>query len=76
MNQILEDFIKNNPQRVCLILELKEGHDRQDTIIEIGIAKASSLKGRVRRLERTKQPIPDLVDLCQTSRKQLRGGIL
>ena len=59
-----------------IVFKIKDGHTFEDTIILIGQAKGVTLRGRIRQLYRMGEPIPNLVELCQVSRKQLRGGIL
>ncbi len=56
-----------------IVFELKPGCTKEDTIIEIGQAKALSLIGTVNRFRRNGKPTPDLVELSSFSRRALRN---
>ena len=67
--------IANQYKGRCLVFRIKKGRKTEDTILQSGEAKMIALRGRVRRLQKIKQPF-DLVELLSWSRKELRQGAL
>ena len=59
-----------------IIFEVKEGCTKENTIIEIGINKAQSLKGYINRLHKQGKPTPNLIEVSLLSRAVFRHGVL